>query len=493
MLINHKITERRMNKRTFIIAIVLASFIGGLIAVGAFSLFYKNEPQYNSFEERQNVKFKNIALDPDVDIPNAPNFVYAASLVTPGVVHIKTIKESSGNQYYNPFEDFFNMPGRRPQESSGSGVIISDDGYIATNYHVIEGASEIEITLDDNRKYKAEIVGEDPTTDLALLRIDEVNLQFIRYGDSDNLQIGEWVLAVGNPFQLTSTVTAGIVSAKARNINILRNRGEYNIESFIQTDAVVNPGNSGGALVNLKGELVGLNTAIASPTGSYAGYSFAVPVALVKKVMDDLLEYGSVQRALLGISITNVDADLAKDLGIDETSGVYVSGVNKGTAAEEAGLEAKDVIIAIDNAPVKNVAELQEYVARHRPGDKIEVTYIRNGKRKKVTAKLKNVIGEERMYSRTSTMELQGADIVEIDDKLKKELDLSGGVQLNNIRSGKWKDAGIQDGFIITSIDKREIKTINDLMGALANKSGGILIGGVYPNGDDGYYGVKWN
>jgi serine protease Do len=408
-------------------------------------------------------------------------------------IHIKTVKEVSGSRYYNPFEEFFNMPRRNPQqEAAGSGVIISDDGYIATNYHVVEGATEIEVTLDDNRKYDAKLVGEDPTTDLALLKIDEKDLVFIKYGDSDNLQVGEWVLAVGNPFELTSTVTAGIVSAKARNINILRSR-DLGVESFIQTDAVVNPGNSGGALVNLQGQLVGINTAIASPTGSYTGYSFAVPVSLVKKVMDDLLEYGAVQRALLGISIRDLNADLAKELGIHETYGVYVAAVNVGSSAEEAGLKAKDIIIAIDDIPVKNVAELQEHVARNRPGDKIRVTFLRDGNEKIVTATLKNIMGEERMYSRNSTMEIQGASITEIEEDLKKKLDLDGGVQLNDIGSGKWKEAGIQNGFIITSIDKREIKTINDLMGALANKTGGILIGGVYPDGEEGYYGIKWD
>jgi serine protease Do len=482
-----------MNKKNLILIIFLASFIGAAIAMVSFGLFFSNEPKYDSFEERQNIKFKNTNFDPDVDIPEGPNFVYAASLVTPGVVHIKTVKEVSGSRYYNPFEEFFNMPRRNPQqEAAGSGVIISDDGYIATNYHVVEGATEIEVTLDDNRKYDAKLVGEDPTTDLALLKIDEKDLVFIKYGDSDNLQVGEWVLAVGNPFELTSTVTAGIVSAKARNINILRSR-DLGVESFIQTDAVVNPGNSGGALVNLQGQLVGINTAIASPTGSYTGYSFAVPVSLVKKVMDDLLEYGAVQRALLGISIRDLNADLAKELGIHETYGVYVAAVNVGSSAEEAGLKAKDIIIAIDDIPVKNVAELQEHVARNRPGDKIRVTFLRDGNEKIVTATLKNIMGEERMYSRNSTMEIQGASITEIEEDLKKKLDLDGGVQLNDIGSGKWKEAGIQNGFIITSIDKREIKTINDLMGALANKTGGILIGGVYPDGEEGYYGIKWD
>ncbi|MBR9998070.1 MAG: Do family serine endopeptidase [Cyclobacteriaceae bacterium] len=482
-----------MNKRNFILAIFMASLIGAVIAIAGFSLFFNNEPAYDSFEERQNLKYKNIRFDPDIEIPEGPNFVYAATLVTPGVVHIKTVKEASSSRYQNPFDEFFNMPRRMPQqEASGSGVIISDDGFIATNYHVVEGATEIVVTLDDNRKYNAKLVGEDPTTDLALIKIDESNLVFIKYGDSDNVLVGEWVLAVGNPFELNSTVTAGIVSAKARNINILRSR-DYGIESFIQTDAVVNSGNSGGALVNLQGELIGINTAIASPTGSYTGYSFAVPVSLVKKVMDDLLEFGAVQRALLGISIRDLDADLATELGIKETSGVYVASVNIGSSAEEAGLKQNDIIVAINESHVKNVAELQEHVARNRPGDRIKVTFLRDGKENTVTAILKNIMGEERMYSRDAIMEIQGASVNAVDNDLKKKLDIEGGVQLNNIGSGKWKDAGIKDGFIITSIDKREIKSINDLMSALANKTGGILIGGVYPDGEEGYYGIKWD
>ena len=483
-----------MNKKNFIIAIVIASFVGALVALATYKIVIPQEDKYNSIQERQNVKFSNYNID-DISVPEGINFVQAAELVTPGVVHVTMTKQATDQYYRNPFEELFGNPHGgipREQQGSGSGVIISDDGFIATNYHVVEGASKIEVILNDNRRYEAELIGEDPTTDLALLKINEKNLDFIRYGNSDILKVGEWVLAVGNPFTLTSTVTAGIVSAKGRNLRLLGNR-ELGIESFIQTDAVVNPGNSGGALVNLKGELVGINTAIASPTGSYAGYSFAVPVSLVKKVMDDLLEFGAVQRALLGISILDVsDATERFDLDIEESNGVYVAGVNIGSAAEEAGLEKGDIIIGIDKNEVKSTAELQEYVARNRPGDKIDVTFLRDGKEATVKATLKNIMGEERMYRREAAMEIQGATISEIDEDTKNDLDLSGGVQLNNIKSGKWSEAGIKDGFIITSVDKREIKTINDLMASLANKSGGILIGGVYPDGEEVYYGIKW-
>ncbi len=482
-----------MNKKNFIIAIVIASFVGALVALATYKIVVPQEDKYNSIQERQNIKFSNYNID-DISVPEGINFVQAAELVTPGVVHVTMTRQTTERYYRNPFEELFGNPHGgtpREQQGSGSGVIISDDGFIATNYHVVEGASKIEVILNDNRRYEAELIGEDPTTDLALLKINEKNLDFIRYGNSDILKVGEWVLAVGNPFTLTSTVTAGIVSAKGRNLRLL-NR-ELGIESFIQTDAVVNPGNSGGALVNLKGELVGINTAIASPTGSYAGYSFAVPVSLVKKVMDDLLEFGAVQRALLGISILDVsDATERFDLDIEESNGIYVAGVNIGSAAEEAGLKEGDIIIGIDNNEVKSTAELQEYVARNRPGDKIDVTFLRDGKESTVKATLKNIMGEERMYRREAAMEIQGATVSEIDEDTKDDLELSGGVQLNNIKSGKWSEAGIKDGFIITSVDKREIKTINDLMASLANKSGGILIGGVYPDGEEVYYGIKW-
>lgn len=478
-----------MNKKSFFIAIILASFIGAIVALAAYKIFIIEDSSYNSFEERQNAKFSNYTLE-NAPVSDGINFVEAAEIVTPGVVHIKVSIESSTQQYRNPFEELFGAPRRGPQQGAGSGVIISDDGYIVTNFHVVDGATKIRVILNDNREYDAEVIGQDPSTDLALIKIGEKNLPFVRYGDSDIVKVGEWVLAVGNPFELTSTVTAGIVSAKGRSINILRRR-DLGIESFIQTDAVVNPGNSGGALVNLKGELVGINTAIASPTGSYAGYSFAVPVSLVKKVMDDLLEFGAVQRALLGISIIDV-SDAAEEYNLEENSGVYVAGVNIGSSAEDAGLEKGDIIIGIDDNNVKNVAELQENVARNRPGDKIDVTFIRDGKEQKVSATLKNIIGEERMYRREAAMEIQGATIEEVNDDLKEKLDIKGGVQLNNIKQGKWAESGIENGFVITSVDKREINTINDLMASLANSNGGILIGGIYPDGEEAYYGIKW-
>ncbi len=312
-------------------------------------------------------------------------------------MHIKTrltvpntpaLGEEAGE---DPFRDFHSSPFHNPgpRESAGSGVVISPDGYIITNNHVIEKAKWIEVILDDKRTYVGTVIGTDPTTDLALVKIEEEDLPFAVYGNSDHLKVGEWVLAVGNPFDLTSTVTAGIVSAKGRNINILRTEDNMQVESFIQTDAAVNPGNSGGALVNLKGELIGINTAIATQSGISQGYSFAVPVSLARKVMEDLLKFGTVQRALLGVRIDDINAQLAQDKGIDYIRGVFVQDVNENSAAYEAGIKSGDVILKIDDREVNSTSELQSYVATFHPGDKIDITYNRKGRVNTAPGRLK--------------------------------------------------------------------------------------------------------
>jgi len=318
-----------------------------------------------------------------ISLPAAENrftmdFTAAAESSVNAVVHVKTtaFRQMEVNPLYEFFFGITPESQSRPVMGFGSGVIISEDGYIVTNNHVIEGSDEVQVTMNDRREFKAELIGVDPTTDLALLKIDEKGLPKIKYGDSDNLQLGEWVLAVGNPYNLTSTVTAGIVSAKARNINILRN--SFSIESFIQTDAAVNPGNSGGALVNTLGQLVGINTAIASRTGNYTGYSFAIPVSIVQKVVGDLMEFGEVQRALLGVTITNVTSELAKEEKLDDTKGVYVSGLSENGAAMDAGIKPGDVITSINGIKVNTVSELQEQISKYRPKDKVDVLLKRN-------------------------------------------------------------------------------------------------------------------
>lgn len=490
-----------MTRKQLIFSFLFASVFGGMVALGGYKLFEKEEPTYIESQNR-NVKFSNFINDSSYVVPEGLNFVYAAELVTPSVVHIKsTMTASSRNsQYRSPFEDWFRdyfgepreyRGQERPrQQSAGSGVIISDNGYIVTNNHVVANADEIEITLNDNRIYKAAMIGTDPNTDIAVIKIEAEGLPFVNYGNSDNVRVGEWVLAVGNPFDLTSTVTAGIVSAKGRNIGILRER--YGIESFIQTDAAVNPGNSGGALVDLKGRLIGINTAIATPTGSYTGYSFAVPVSLVKKVVDDLIEYGVVQRALLGIGILNVN-DPRLEVEVDELNGVYVESVTEGGAADEAGMQQGDVVIKINDTDVKNVAELQDMVARHRPGDKIEVTFKRDGKPKTVTAKLKNMDNEVRIVRKDDALKIEGAALRNATEEEIEEYGVDAGVIVEDIEEGKWKDAGLKDGFLITSINNQPVKDVNELRAELRKSSGvGVLIKGKYREGNEAYYGMGW-
>jgi serine protease Do len=424
-------------------------------------------------------------------LTNAPDFTQAAEMSVHGVVHVKTLV--SGNRNYDPFFDyFFGNPYRNaPNQptASGSGVIISEDGYIVTNNHVIANAEKVEVVLNDKREYEANVIGRDPNTDLALLKIEAKGLPFIYYGNSDNAKVGEWALAVGNPFSLTSTVTAGIISAKGRNINILNEK--FAIESFIQTDAAVNPGNSGGALVNSKGELIGINAAIASNTGSYSGYSFAIPVNIVRKVVADLLEFGEVQRAFLGVVLEDLDAKLASKKGISNIKGVYVAGLNAGGAAEESGIKEGDVILKIQDILVNNLPELQEQVGRFRPGDKVDVTINRNGDTKVIAVTLKNKNGDTRLirYSESVSNEL-GAEFSEVNSKEKNVLGIENGVKIAKIKEGKLQRIGIREGFIITHIGDKPVSSIEDITNALKSERRGMLIEGVYPNGTRAYYGL---
>lgn len=427
------------------------------------------------------------------------DFVKAAEISLPAVVHVRTEYAPKRNQFYfyDPFGGFgWNIPQyQRPQQGSGSGVIISGDGYIITNNHVIDDADKVEVILFDKRTFKAKIIGKDKSTDIALLKIEENNLPYLLYGNSDNVKVGEWVLAVGNPFNLTSTVTAGIVSAKARNVGIL-SAGTYDspdnfpIESFIQTDAAVNPGNSGGALVNTQGELIGINTAIASNTGSYTGYSFAIPINLAKKVVNDLIEFGKVQRAFLGVSIQNINSKLMEEKNIKNPRGVYVSGVTRGGSASEAGIQEGDVILKVGNVEVNNTSELQEQISHYRPGDKVEVKVRREEEEKLFMVVLKNRMGETTLTSaeRKEVMNLLGASFEEVSEKEMNKLGISGGVKITALQAGKLRSAGIKEGFIITSIDKKKINTLDDVKEALENKEGGVLIEGIYPNGMKAYY-----
>ncbi|MCC7232624.1 MAG: Do family serine endopeptidase [Bacteroidia bacterium] len=445
-------------------------------------------PEGANISQKQNMHLVSLPGTSDVALPD---FTQAAEASVHAVVHVKTYYSARPANYgpfgFNPF-DFYGIPApNQRQEASGSGVIITGDGYIVTNNHVVENAEKVEVTLNDNRTFNAKVVGTDPSTDLALLKIDEKNLPYIIYGNSDDLKVGEWVLAVGNPFNLTSTVTAGIVSAKARNIGILPD--QYKIESFIQTDAAVNPGNSGGALVNTRGELVGINSAIASTTGSYAGYSFAIPVNLVRKVMDDLVEYGSVQRGFIGVSIRDVDGKLAEEKGLKEPQGVYVAGLSEGGAAANAGIHEGDIITRVGDITVNSTPQLQEQIGRFRPGDKVKVTILRDGKEMAFDLVLRNKDGDTKIVKNEDALNMLGGTFENASANMTNKLGLSGGVLVSKITAGKLRNAGIREGFIITSIDKKPIRSKDDLKDALSNKQGGVLIEGVYPNGMKAYYG----
>ena len=349
---------------------------------------------------------------------------------------------------------------------------------------MVKGADELEVTLYDNRTFKAEVIGVDPTTDLAVIKIDAKELPTLAIGNSDNVRVGEWVVAVGNPFNLTSTVTAGIVSAKGRNINILRENAA--IESFIQTDAAVNPGNSGGALVNMNGELIGINTAIASQTGSYAGYSFAVPSNIVGKVVEDMIRYGKVQRAFLGITIRNLDSDLANDLDLDFSEGVYVDSVVAGGSAAGAGIKRKDVIVKIDDREVKTVPELQEIIGRHRPGDEVRVVVVRNGEEQAIQVKLKTLEGKTEVVSadpEEQSLKSLGADFEDVPGNLAEKLHIDGGVQIKRLYPGKLRSqTDVREGFIITKANRKPVRNVKDLAEALKESGDGALIEGVYEN-----------
>ena len=477
-----------MKRTLLILTVILSAFIGAILGI-LFTIRYLDlAPSYASIEEHQKSKLINYRQDTSfAKVPAGLNFEAAAQLVTPAVVHIRAIY-GPGSFSLNPLD---HSPNPNLQ-STGSGVIISDDGYIVTNHHVIEDAHSIEVAMNNNQRFYAKVIGTDPSTDLALLKIKARELPFVKYGDSDHITPGEWVLAIGNPFDLNSTVTAGIVSAKARNIGILKVKNDLQIESFIQTDAAVNPGNSGGALVNLKGELIGINSAIATATGGYAGYSFAIPVSLVKKIMDDLLEFGQVQRGILGVGILDVSADLAERKHLDVVRGVFVSRINAGSAAEKSGMEEGDVITAINEKVVGNISELQEWVARKRPGQSVNVTFRRNGKEYRVKSVLKSFDGSEQFKKKEVTYELEGASFEELNYKELTRLNLDGGVLMKKVRAGKWKKSGVSEDFIITHIDKVPIDNVTDLNRILEVKHGGILIEGLYKNGAKATYGIDW-
>ncbi len=475
-----------MKTKNVIVLTFLASVLGGIMSIlltdffrtDTNESFINNKPK--TFPNTELVKFSNHNQNTD--------FSFAAEKSLDAVVHITT--QYTQKYRTNSLYDFFygNQAQTYSKEiplASGSGVIISKNGYIVTNNHVIEKSDKIKVVLNDKRTYTAKLIGKDKSTDLALLKIEEKDLPFLTYGDSDNLKIGEWVLAVGNPFNLNSTVTAGIISAKARNINILS--PNYAIESFIQTDAAVNPGNSGGALVDIEGKLIGINTAIASKTGSYVGYSFAVPVSIVKKIVEDLIEFGEVQRAYLDVNIADVSAEIQKQLNLDKIEGVYIVNAIENGAVYEAGIQSGDIILKINGIDINTVPELQEQLSKYRPSETTTLT-IRRGKLiKDYDVILHNKFGNTDIV-RNDDIVFLGARFKELSASDKRYLRIDYGVQVEDSGKEELYKLGIQDGFIITSVNKTKIYEPSDIVKEIHNSSGRVVISGIYPNGISRYY-----
>ncbi len=469
-----------------IISTIVVASIGGFTALGLSNFIKNDEPLSQVTHPDMSYHLTNYVGGGSAGFAD---FTMAAEKSVNAVVHINTVSQQVNNLAYDPFAELFFGPQKRQQifeqRGSGSGVVISEDGYIVTNNDVVNGAEKIEVILNDKRTYVAELIGSDASTDVALLKIKEKNLSFLTYGNSDAVRVGEWALAIGNPFNLNSTVTAGIISAKGRN-NIL-NGNQRPIESFIQTDAAVNPGNSGGALVNTNGELIGINTAIASNNGAFQGYSFAVPVNIVKKIVSDLVEFGAVQRAYIGVSIQDIDSKLADTKGLKQLKGIYVNGISAGGSAQDAGIEEGDVITSVHDVPITSVSELQEQVSRYRPGDKISVTILRNNKEMNLPVVLKTFDNTTKLVKKNDlvkkSIQILGADFINLDFNELSALHAENGVKIEKIGTGKLAQVGVQQGFVITSIDRKKVSTLDDVQKLLGNKNGTVLLEGFYPNG----------
>ncbi|RCH55751.1 serine protease [Mucilaginibacter hurinus] len=499
---------------------LLTAFVGGAMALGTYKIFEKKYADNMTFEERQKVYFTNNPST--VSSAGTVDFTQSAAAVTPAVVYIRTsYTPSQGNSGgRNPLDEMFgDMFGQRmrpqgPQQGSGSGVIISPDGYIVTNNHVVEKADKITVNLNDHRTFQAKVIGTDPNTDLALLKITGDNLPIVKLGNSDDVRVGEWVLAVGNPFNLTSTVTAGIVSAKGRNIGIIGSRGDSEeeegygnpfggrmqqqqqrprlnkaIESFIQTDAAINPGNSGGALVNTKGELIGINAAIASHTGSYEGYGFAIPINLAKKVLNDIQKYGSVKRGFIGVSFQELNPDAAERLGVSRTTGLYVNELVEGGGAQAAGVKKGDIITKVEGVNIYESSDLQERVGRLQPGDKINITVVRDGAEKNFAITLKPEATSPKTAAVSKSAEelfnKLGASFQPLSKEQKAKFKVNNGVVVTQVRPGRlFYDTEIPVGSIITNINKQPINSVADIDKAITNlRNGNLIISGYYPDG----------
>ena len=426
----------------------------------------------------------NLSLD------DYPDFTYAAESAVDAVVYVKVVSREAVRNPQSIFDFFFGY-GATPQErervGSGSGVIIREDGYIVTNNHVIEGATEIEVTLTNNKTFKAELIGADPATDVALIKVDAQGLPTIPFGDSDRLRLGEWVLAIGSPYNLRSTVTAGIVSAKGRSIP--DNSREFKIESFIQTDAAVNPGNSGGALVDKAGNLVGINTAIVSQTGAYAGYSFAVPVNIVKKIVSDLIDFGSVRRAVLGVTMSPVTQEIADKMKLSSLNGVYIVEVSPGSAAEKAGVRKEDILIAIDSVKITNASSVQEMVNNFSPGDKAVLTVIRDGREKNLEVTFQGTAEENGTVTEDGSVAFYGSRIDEVSRETKERLGIKSGVEIVSVGPGKIMDAGVTEGFVILYVNDEPVSKPQDVINIIKKSKRAVFIEGLTSYGKVSYFG----
>lgn len=497
-------------------SLVLVGLISSASTLAGFKLLGTNNDSDVIFKEAAG---ENLARFTSAGSPSgAPgDFVYAAEATTPTVVHIKsTVTQSGGGssrgggQMDDLLREFFggdfggDFGGRgrsQPQEATGSGVIISSDGYIVTNNHVVEGAQELEVTLHNKGKFRAKVIGTDPSTDIAVIKIESKNLPAITLGNSDAVKVGEWVVAVGNPFNLESTVTAGIVSAKGRGLGIIgqsrrngvtpasQNSGDSPLESFIQTDAVVNPGNSGGALVNLKGELIGINTAIASPTGSFAGYAFAVPSSLVRKVSADIIKFGNVQRGYLGIFLDDLDSKKAEEYGVKVNDGVYVRDFTENSAGKAGGAQKGDVIVKVDGVNIHSVPELQQAIGLRKPGDKVTLTVNREGKEKDLSVTLRNRDGGSDMIKKdesAAVLSSLGAQFGNLSNEEKQRLSrykVEGGVKVLSVEGGKFGRSRVEEGFIITKVNGKAVRTVKEFEAAVVGKEDSMVqFEGLYPD-----------
>jgi serine protease Do len=487
-----------------LLLVVVVSAATAFLSIWGYSKY--NEKHFAGIQEAGKLPVNYAGFFDKPAAGAVPDFSPAATSATPAVVHIKTRTKArqvtnnlpNGSARRNPFAelfgdeygDFFSGPRVQTipeQRASGSGVFISQDGYIVTNNHVVEGADEVSITLANKHSYTAKVVATDPKSDIAVIKVEGTGFPYLIYGNSDDVKLGQWVMAIGYPLNLDVTVTAGIISAKARTIGI--NREENAIESFIQTDAAVNQGNSGGALINTNGELIGINSAIASPTGAYAGYSYAIPVNIVKKIVADLIKFGTVQRAFIGISYPNenISEEKRKELGIKDGDGVYVTDVAEDGAARSAGVKAGDFITKINGVTINSGPELQDQVARYKPGDKITVTYIRDSKESTINVALKNKSGNYNVVAASNVMDKLGAELENLDKATATKNQVAGGVVVKKIGTGALKNTRMQEGFVITSVSGQSVKTIDELKEVLKKSRGNIRLEGFYP-GYEGPY-----